>query len=77
MPGNDDQAAMATVLIWHLLGLYPGSQSNSKYIETSLLIGKQISAKYIRNAHTITLHAQIHHPQYILKYINDCHCEEL
>ena len=23
-PGNDDQAAMATWLIWHLLGLYPG-----------------------------------------------------
>ncbi|KAI0276555.1 glycosyl hydrolase family 92-domain-containing protein [Russula aff. rugulosa BPL654] len=25
LPGNDDQAAMATWLIWHLLGLYPGS----------------------------------------------------
>ena len=24
LPGNDDQAAMATLLIWHLLGLYPG-----------------------------------------------------
>ena len=24
LPGNDDQAAMATWLIWHLLGLYPG-----------------------------------------------------
>ena len=25
LPGNDDQAAMATVLVWHLLGLYPGA----------------------------------------------------
>jgi len=24
LPGNDDQATMATLLIWHLLGLYPG-----------------------------------------------------
>ena len=24
IPGNDDQAAMATLLTWHLLGLYPG-----------------------------------------------------
>lgn len=24
IPGNDDQAAMASLLSWHLLGLYPG-----------------------------------------------------
>ena len=24
LPGNDDQAAMATLLVFHLLGLYPG-----------------------------------------------------
>lgn len=25
LPGNDDQAAMATFLAFHLLGLYPGA----------------------------------------------------
>lgn len=29
LPGNDDQAAMATWLIWHLLGLYPGLLGSS------------------------------------------------
>jgi hypothetical protein len=29
IPGNDDQAAMATWLIWHLLGLYPGLLGSS------------------------------------------------
>ena len=25
LPGNDDQAAMATFLAFHLLGMYPGN----------------------------------------------------
>jgi hypothetical protein len=29
IPGNDDQAAMATWLIWHLLGFYPGPLRSS------------------------------------------------
>ncbi|KAI0267212.1 glycoside hydrolase family 92 protein [Russula aff. rugulosa BPL654] len=29
LPGNDDQAAMATWLIWHLLGFYPDSHDNN------------------------------------------------
>ena len=37
LPGNDDQAAMATVLIWHLLGLYPGAvalRSNLAFVRS-------------------------------------------
>jgi putative alpha-1,2-mannosidase len=32
LPGNDDQGAMATLLVFHLLGLYPGTSPPSAVI---------------------------------------------
>ncbi|KAG6891575.1 hypothetical protein C0992_003602 [Termitomyces sp. T32_za158] len=35
LPGNDDQAAMASLLTFHLLGLYPGDYTISKFVRPS------------------------------------------
>ncbi|KAI0063500.1 glycoside hydrolase family 92 protein [Artomyces pyxidatus] len=46
LPGNDDQAAMATVLTWHLLGLYPVPGT------TELLVLSPFTPKYtVHNAY--------------------------
>ena len=72
LPGNDDQAAMATVLIWHLLGLYPRTCCNFDTIKSINNADEKNtttnSSQYIRDADSLSLHAQIHHSQRIPQY---------
>jgi hypothetical protein len=65
LPGNDDQAAMASLLSFHLLGLYPG------IIYRPYVLGEQvndsISYSPFNDAipHSLALHSEIYHPQLI------------
>jgi len=54
LPGNDDQAAMATLLAFHLLGLYP-VPSTTQYLVLSPMIPKYtIHNAYLNTSTTIT-----------------------
>ncbi|KAL4242672.1 Peptide-N(4)-(N-acetyl-beta-glucosaminyl)asparagine amidase [Abortiporus biennis] len=54
LPGNDDQAAMATLLVFHLLGLYP-VPSTSQFLVLSPFIPKYtIHNSFLNTSTTIT-----------------------
>ncbi|OJA12651.1 hypothetical protein AZE42_08696 [Rhizopogon vesiculosus] len=55
IPGNDDQAAMATLLLFHLLGLYP-VPSTTHYLIVSPFIPKYtIHNTYLKTNTTVTV----------------------
>jgi len=54
LPGNDDQAAMATVLIFHLLGLYPVPGSSQFLILSPFTPNYTIHNTYLNTSTTVT-----------------------
>jgi hypothetical protein len=65
IPGNDDQAAMASLLSFHLLGLYPGELINSCFIGDCIL--NMFSPIDDTASYPIAFHTQIHHSQLVLE----------
>ncbi|KAH9935721.1 glycoside hydrolase family 92 protein [Fomitopsis serialis] len=55
LPGNDDQAAMATVLVWHLLGLYPVPGSSEILVVSPFLPTYTIHNRYLNTNTTVTV----------------------
>ncbi|EPT04555.1 hypothetical protein FOMPIDRAFT_131733 [Fomitopsis schrenkii] len=55
LPGNDDQAAMATVLIWHLLGLYPVPGTSEILVISPFLPTYTIHNRYLGVNTTVTV----------------------
>jgi hypothetical protein len=70
LPGNDDQAAMASLLSFHLLGLYPGGLMTPSAIIDLLNLFSPIddTAPY-----PIAVHSQIYHSQFVLEHQHHCH----
>ncbi|EIM82754.1 glycoside hydrolase family 92 protein [Stereum hirsutum FP-91666 SS1] len=54
IPGNDDQAAMATLLIWHLLGLYPVPSTSEILVLSSFIPKYTIHNTYLNTSTTLT-----------------------
>ncbi|KAF9227212.1 glycoside hydrolase family 92 protein [Gyrodon lividus] len=55
LPGNDDQAAMATLLIFHLLGLYPVPSSTHYLIVSPFVPKYTIHNSYLNASTTVTV----------------------
>ncbi|CCL98662.1 uncharacterized protein FIBRA_00664 [Fibroporia radiculosa] len=55
LPGNDDQAAMATVLVWHLLGLYPVPGTSEILVVSPFLPTYTIHNSYLGVSTTVTV----------------------
>ncbi|KAK8137182.1 hypothetical protein PG984_005122 [Apiospora sp. TS-2023a] len=49
LPGNDDNAAMASLLVWHLLGLYPVPASGEMLILSPFMPGYEIRNELMGN----------------------------
>ncbi|EJD03194.1 glycoside hydrolase family 92 protein [Fomitiporia mediterranea MF3/22] len=56
LPGNDDQAAMATLLIFHLLGLYPVPSTSQLLILSPFTPKYTIHNTYLNTSTTVTVH---------------------
>ncbi|KAF7969869.1 hypothetical protein HWV62_25649 [Athelia sp. TMB] len=55
IPGNDDQAAMASVLIWHLLGFYPVPSTSQILILSPFIPSYTIHNSYLNTSTTVTV----------------------
>ncbi|KAF8502129.1 glycoside hydrolase family 92 protein [Russula emetica] len=55
LPGNDDQAAMATWLIWHLLGLYPVPGTSELLIVSPMIPKYTVHNRYLNTSTTVTV----------------------
>ena len=71
LPGNDDQAAMASLLSFHLLGLYPGELITPSVIDNVTL--SLFSPIDDTTPYRIAVHPQIYHSQFILEHQHHCH----
>lgn len=77
IPGNDDQAAMASLLVFHLLGIYPGMKSRPNYRRIGVFISYDIySTLNLTVFGLVTLHTQVHHPQFIHELQYNSHGQE-
>ncbi|KAL5528186.1 hypothetical protein ACEPAF_7322 [Sanghuangporus sanghuang] len=56
LPGNDDQAAMATLLIFHLLGLYPVPSTSQLLILSPFTPKYTIYNSFMNSSTTVTMH---------------------
>ncbi|KAL5507032.1 hypothetical protein ACEPAH_6488 [Sanghuangporus vaninii] len=56
LPGNDDQAAMATLLIFHLLGLYPVPSTSQLLILSPFTPKYTIYNSFMNSSTTVTVH---------------------
>ncbi|KAL5528179.1 hypothetical protein ACEPAF_7315 [Sanghuangporus sanghuang] len=56
LPGNDDQAAMATLLIFHLLGLYPVPSTSQLLILSPFTPKYTIHNTFLNTSTTVTVH---------------------
>ncbi|KAI0687903.1 glycoside hydrolase family 92 protein [Cytidiella melzeri] len=54
IPGNDDQAAMATLLVWHLLGFYPVPSSTELLVLSPFIPKYTIHNSYLNVSTTVT-----------------------
>ncbi|KZP22023.1 glycoside hydrolase family 92 protein [Athelia psychrophila] len=55
IPGNDDQAAMASVLTWHLLGFYPVPSTSQILILSPFIPSYTIHNSYLNTSTTVTV----------------------
>ncbi|KAL5484950.1 hypothetical protein ACEPAI_7592 [Sanghuangporus weigelae] len=56
LPGNDDQAAMATLVIFQLLGLYPGTHNSKLLILSPFTPKYTIYNPFMNSSTTVTVH---------------------
>jgi len=75
LPGNDDQAAMASLLTFHLLGLYPGELITPSVIDNVTL--NLFSPIDDTTPYPIAVHTQIYHSQFVLEHQHHCHYRQL
>ncbi|KAH9942413.1 glycoside hydrolase family 92 protein [Epithele typhae] len=54
LPGNDDQAAMATLLVFHLLGLYPVPSTSQYLVLSPFTPSYTIHNSYLNTSTTVT-----------------------
>ncbi|KAI0305662.1 glycoside hydrolase family 92 protein [Multifurca ochricompacta] len=55
LPGNDDQAAMATLLSWHLLGLYPVPGTSELLVLSPMVPKYIVHNPYLNVSTTVTV----------------------
>jgi len=55
LPGNDDQAAMATLLTWHLLGLYPVPGTSELLVVSPMMPKYTVHNPYLNISTTVTV----------------------
>ncbi|KAH9083636.1 glycoside hydrolase family 92 protein [Lactarius deliciosus] len=55
LPGNDDQAAMATLLTWHLLGLYPVPGTSELLVLSPMVPKYTVHNPYLNVSTTVTV----------------------
>ncbi|KAH9054266.1 glycoside hydrolase family 92 protein [Lactarius vividus] len=55
LPGNDDQAAMATLLTWHLLGLYPVPGTTELLVLSPMVPKYTVHNSYLKVSTTVTV----------------------
>ncbi|KAI0266724.1 glycoside hydrolase family 92 protein [Gloeopeniophorella convolvens] len=55
LPGNDDQAAMATVLSWHLLGLYPVPGTSELLVLSPMTPKYTVHNPFLNTSTTVTV----------------------
>ncbi|KAI0298528.1 glycoside hydrolase family 92 protein [Russula brevipes] len=55
LPGNDDQGAMATLLTWHLLGLYPVPGTSELLVLSPMVPRYTVHNRYLNMSTTVTV----------------------